>query len=91
MRPISRSVILYRSRKYILLGGQKGDNRPPRAQKQNLGSKISVVVCPIDQEFNIDEENICFQGSKRRKSAIDREFYIEQEKIYFWGSKRQKI
>jgi hypothetical protein len=51
MRPNSQSKILYRSRKYILLGVKKSENRPPEP-KNSMSCDIS-----IDQEFNIDQEN----------------------------------
>jgi hypothetical protein len=58
---ISRSEILYGSRKYILLRGQKDENKPSKPKNGNWVPK-SVWSCDIsiDEEFIIDEENICF-------------------------------
>jgi hypothetical protein len=58
---IRRSEILYGSRKYIQLRGQKDENKPPKP-KNGIWVSKSVWSCDIsiNEKFNIDEENMCF-------------------------------
>jgi hypothetical protein len=66
MRPINRSEILYGSRKYVLLVGRKGENRPSEP-KNGIWRPKSVWSCDtsVDRKFYIDEKIYAFNGLNR--------------------------
>jgi hypothetical protein len=58
-------------KKIYTFRGPKGKNLPPEP-KNGIWVPKSVRSCDIsiDREFYMQQEKICFRGSKRRKQAL---------------------
>jgi hypothetical protein len=66
-----KNEILYRSTKYVLLGGHKGENRPP---ERYVGPNISLVEYPSIRFFFLNELNNEYVASdlENKISALKR-------------------